>query len=122
MKKLLLVLFLLGTFGVQAQTMTQEEQAAAIAQLTEEVNSLKAKAEKQDKWDKFLSKMPKVSGYVMGRYTYGDATEEDSDISTFRLRRVRLSVSGDISKMLEYKIFLKFKKICHFLISPCGFT
>ena len=103
MKKLLLVLFLLGTFGVQAQTMTEEEQAAAIAQLTEEVNSLKAKAEKQDKWDKFLSKMPKVSGYVMGRYTYGDATEEDSDISTFRLRRVRLSVSGDITKKLEYK-------------------
>ena len=36
MKKLLLALFLVGTFGVQAQTMTQEEMQAQIATLTEE--------------------------------------------------------------------------------------
>ena len=39
MKKFFLFLFLLGTFGASAQTMSSEEQAAAIQQLTEEVNA-----------------------------------------------------------------------------------
>ncbi len=99
MKKLLVVVFLLGTYlGVQAQTMSAEEQAAAIARLTEEVNALKAKSEKHDKWEKVISKMPKISGYVMGRYTYA------GDESTFRLRRVRLSIAGNIIPDMEYKL------------------
>ena len=59
MKKLLLALFLVGTFGVQAQTMTQEEMQAQIASLTEEVNTLKKKGET---WDKITKALPKISG------------------------------------------------------------
>ena len=101
MKKLLLALFLVGTFGVQAQTMTQEEMQAQIATLTEEVNTLKKKGET---WDKITKALPKISGYVMGRYTYADdASEEGDDLSSFRLRRVRVSLAGDITPKLDYK-------------------
>ena len=101
MKKFLLALFLVGTFGVQAQTMTQEEMQAQIATLTEEVNTLKKKGET---WDKITKALPKISGYVMGRYTYaGDASEEGDDLSSFRLRRVRVSLAGDITPKLDYK-------------------
>ncbi|MDO4758649.1 MAG: porin [Rikenellaceae bacterium] len=94
MKKFLLVIFLFSAFAVSAQTMTQEEQAAQIARLTEEVNTLKQKG---NTWDKILNAMPKVSGYVMGRYTY------DGDASTFRLRRVRVSLTGNLSPKIDYK-------------------
>ncbi len=94
MKKLLLALFLVGTFGVQAQTMTQEEMQAQIASLTEEVNTLKQKG---TTWDKITKALPKISGYVMGRYTY------NGDESTFRLRRVRVSLAGDLTPKLDYK-------------------
>lgn len=94
MKKLLLALFLVGTFGVQAQTMTQEEMQAQIASLTEEVNTLKQKG---TTWDKITKALPKISGYVMGRYTY------NGDESSFRLRRVRVSLAGDLTPKLDYK-------------------
>ena len=94
MKRFLLLIFMLGALGVKAQTMTPEEQSAAIKQLTEEVNALKAK---QSAWDKVIKSMPKISGYVMGRYTY------NGDESTFRLRRVRVSLAGDITPKLDYK-------------------
>lgn len=94
MKRFLLLIFMLGALGVKAQTMTPEEQSAAIKQLTEEVNALKAK---QTAWDKVLKSMPKISGYVMARYAY------NGDESTFRLRRVRLSFTGDITPKLDYK-------------------
>lgn len=94
MKKFLLAIFLFSAFAVSAQTMSQEEQAAQIARLTEEVNTLKQKG---NAWDKILKAMPKVSGYVMGRYTY------DGDDSSFRLRRVRVSLAGNLSPKLDYK-------------------
>lgn len=94
MKKFLLALVLFGATHAVAQTTTSEEQAAQIAQLTEEVNQLKATS---NKWDKVLAAMPKISGYVMGRYTYA------GDQSTFRLRRVRMSVAGEIGKKIDYK-------------------
>lgn len=94
MKKFLLALFLVGTFGVQAQNLTQEEMQAQIASLTEEVNTLQ---QKSNTWDKFTQAMPKISGYVMGRYMY------NGDESTFRLRRVRVSVAGDLTPKLDYK-------------------
>ncbi|MBR5464492.1 MAG: porin [Alistipes sp.] len=94
MKKFLLALFLFGTFGVQAQNLTQEEMQAQIASLTEEVNTLQ---QKSNTWDKFTQAMPKISGYVMGRYMY------NGDESTFRLRRVRVSVAGDLTPKLDYK-------------------
>ena len=92
MKKFLLALFLISTFGVQAQTLTQEEMQAQIATLTEEVNDLQQKG---NTWEKLTKAMPKISGYVMGRYMY------NGDESTFRLRRVRVSISGDLTSKHE---------------------
>ncbi|MBE6177182.1 MAG: porin [Rikenellaceae bacterium] len=97
MKKIFLCLLLLATGSVYAQTMSSEEQAAAIERLTREVEQLKAESQTHTKWDKVVAAMPKISGYVMGRYTY------NGDESTFRLRRVRLSVAGDIGKKIDYK-------------------
>ena len=97
MKKIFLCLLMLATASVYAQTMTSEEQAAAIERLTREVEQLKAESQTHTKWDKVVAAMPKISGYVMGRYTY------NGDESTFRLRRVRLSVAGDIGKKIDYK-------------------
>ena len=94
MKKLLLLVCLVGAIGVNAQTMTAEEQEARIQQLTEEVNTLKKKG---TTWDKITKALPKISGYVMGRYTY------NGDESTFRLRRVRVPLAGDITPKLDYK-------------------
>ena len=88
-------MLVLGALTVKAQTMTPEEQAAAIQRLTEEVNALKAQ---DSAWDKVLKAMPKISGYVMGRYTYAD------NESSFRLRRVRLTLSGNILSNLEYNL------------------
>lgn len=93
MKKFLFALCAFCTFAATAQT-TSDEQAAQIAKLTEEVNQLKAT---NQKWDKVISAMPKISGYVMGRYTYAD------DQSSFRLRRVRVSIAGDIGTKIDYK-------------------
>lgn len=93
MKKIILILCAFCTVSAFAQT-TTDEQAAQIAKLTEEVNQLKADSQK---WDKVISSLPKISGYVMGRYTYAD------DQSTFRLRRVRMSVAGEIGKKIDYK-------------------
>lgn len=93
MKKILFILCAFCTLGATAQT-TSEEQAAQIAKLTEEVNQLKAD---NQKWDKVISSLPKISGYVMGRYTYAD------DQSTFRLRRVRMSIAGEFGAKIDYK-------------------
>lgn len=95
MKKLLLALFLLVGFGVQAQTMTAEEQEARIQQLTEEVNALNKRA---TTWDKITKALPKISGYAMSRYTY------NGDESTFRMRRVRISLAGEISPKIDYRL------------------
>ncbi len=95
MKRILLALFAFAALEVSAQTATSEEQAAQIAKLTEEVNQLK---ERGSKWDKVVDALPKISGYVMGRYTYA------GNESSFRLRRVRLTIAGDICPQIDYKL------------------
>ncbi|MDR1793338.1 MAG: OprO/OprP family phosphate-selective porin [Bacteroidales bacterium] len=58
--------------------------------------------EKVRKWENFVSKMPKFSGFVNARYQWGD------NLSSFDIRRVRLSVTGDINKMFDYKMQIEF--------------
>lgn len=94
MKRFLLALFAFTALEVSAQTPTAEEQAAQIAALTEQVNQLETKSQK---WDKALAALPKISAYVQGRYSYAD------DESSFRLRRVRLNLSGAITPKIDYK-------------------
>lgn len=52
--------------------------------------------------DKPLEKV-KVSGFVQGLYQV-DIHDNDNIDNSFRMRRVRLAVSGDLNKVISYKI------------------
>ena len=52
--------------------------------------------------DKPLEKV-KVSGFVQGLYQV-DVHDKDNIDNSFRMRRVRMSVSGDLNKTISYKI------------------
>lgn len=95
MKKLLIGLFLFAALGAQAQQMTADEQAEAIRQLTEEVNTLKTK---QSTWEKVKSALPTFSGFMQMRYTY------NGDESDFKFRRIRMSMTGTVAKKVDYKL------------------
>lgn len=99
MKKWILGLFLFATAGAQAQRMTAEEQEAAIRQLTEEVQSLKKERSARAK---IKAALPVFSGYMQVRYTYG------TDVSEFKMRRVRLSLAGSITPKIDYKLQAEF--------------
>lgn len=45
----------------------------------------------------------KVSGFVQGLYQV-DVHDEDNIDNSFRMRRVRMSISGDLNKVISYKI------------------
>lgn len=48
----------------------------------------------------FKPSVPKVSGLINGRYSYDSSDKSNS----FDLRRVRLAVSGDFGKNIDYKV------------------
>ena len=98
MKKFLFIVMLLGALNTYAQTTEQEAQ---IAMLQEEVTILK---EKSKTWDKITQALPKISGYTQVRYDYKDG---DGGLSTFQLRRMRMSFDGNISPKLDYKLQLE---------------
>lgn len=66
--------------------------------LQQQVNNLEGK----------IDRMPKISGFVQGMYQANLTDEgklmEGDDASTFRMRRVRLSVDGKLTKSVSYKI------------------
>ena len=64
------------------------------AQENKEVNDLKEK----------VDRMPKISGFVQGMYQANLDDEGKLENNTFRMRRVRLSVEGNLAKGLTYKI------------------
>ena len=101
MKKFLLIAMLFGVMSAKAQTTIEQEQAAQIAQLQEEVADLKKRG---TAWDKITKALPKISGYAQIRYDYKDG---DGGSSTFQLRRVRLTFDGNISPKLDYKLQLE---------------
>lgn len=98
MKKILLFILLLGAYTAEAQSTTELEQAQQIAQLQEQVDELNNKS---SKWDKIIGALPKISGYAQIRYDYNTM---GAGTSTFQLRRVRLSLAGDISPKIDYKL------------------
>ena len=60
----------------------------------QQVNELKGK----------VDRMPKISGFVQGMYQANLNDEGELTDNTFRMRRVRLSVDGKLSKTVSYKI------------------
>ena len=71
-------------------------------------NSNAAKEEKteQEKPEKPKGglEMPKISGFVQGMYQANLNNEGELGDNTFRMRRVRLSVDGKLSKTVSYKL------------------
>ena len=66
-------------------------------------NSKEAKEEKTEKPKDGLT-MPKISGFVQGMYQANLSDKGDLLDNTLRMRRVRLSVDGNLSKTVSYKI------------------
>ena len=66
-------------------------------------NSKEAKEEKTEKPKDGLT-MPKISGFVQGMYQANLSDKGDLLDNTLRMRRVRLSVDGNLSKTVNYKI------------------
>ena len=72
----------------------------------------KEKPEKQERPDrpekhekqKGCLEMPKISGFVQGMYQANLSDKGDLLDNTLRMRRVRLSVDGNLSKTVSYKI------------------
>lgn len=98
---LTLLLFLLLQ-GVRAGELADTVSGASdlrMARLAAEIDSLKARA---TGWERFRSALPAISGYVQAGY------EMSEDHSTFFVKRVRLTLAGEITSTLDYRIQLEF--------------
>lgn len=96
MKKLFFTILSLSFFGLaQAQDAAGSDASA----LESRVETLETRT---STWQKIAARLPKFSGYVQAGYRYSE------DASTFFLRRVRLSLAGDILPKLDYRIQFEF--------------
>lgn len=89
----------------RAQTVSApaEQTAPTVEELSAEIDALKKRA---SGWDKVLAALPKFSGYVQAGYEWGD-----DKTSSFYLRRVRLSLSGDVIRgKVDYRVQFEFTK------------
>lgn len=102
MKKLFLSAFLLLGGLASAQTpATGDAGPAEAGTLESRLGELETRT---SAWQKIVARLPRFSGYVQAGYQYSD------DASTFFLKRVRLSLAGDISPKFDYKIQFEFCK------------
>ena len=103
MKKLLLSALLLCGGGAFAQSGPASGDDPATTQALESrVGELETRT---SAWQKIAARLPKFSGYVQAGYQYTDTS------SDFFLKRVRLSLAGDIvAGKLDYKIQFEFCK------------
>ena len=60
--------------------------------------------EKPEKPKGDVDRMPKISGFVQGMYQANLTDEGELSSNTLRMRRVRLSVDGKLSKTVSYKL------------------
>lgn len=61
---------------------------------------------KMSRWDKVLANLPKISGY--GQMGYEWSGQGDASSSTFSIPSVRITLSGDIGKKVDYKFQFEF--------------
>lgn len=102
MKPIVLLLLSLLPFGALAGEPAAAPPAGAeptVAELAAEVGALKART---SAWDKILSRLPRISGYVQTGYEWSETS------STFFIKRVRLNLAGDIARKLDYRIQIEF--------------
>lgn len=105
MKKLFLFVFLFFGTAAFAQTPSgtgTSEQSGTTPTLESRLGEVETK---MTTWQKIVAGLPKLSGYVQAGYQYTDNS------SAFFLKRVRLSLAGDIvAEKLDYKIQFEFCK------------
>lgn len=103
MKKILASLLLLcaGPLCAQQPASAQADDAPA-ASLAAEVETLKART---SAWERILERMPRISGYLQLGYDWDDA-----GTSTFQVKRVRLTLDGDILPKLDYRVQVELAK------------
>lgn len=98
MKRLLTLLLLLGAVGATAapQQPAGTQTEPSVADLAAEVETLKSETSARSR---LLDRLPRLSGYLQLGYDWNDA-----NTSTFRVKRVRLTLDGDIHPKLDYRI------------------
>lgn len=102
MKRIFSFLMLCLPFALHAEgsvTPPAADSAATIARLTEEVETLKQHASGRER---LHAALPRISGYLQTGYEWSENT------STFFIKRVRLTLAGDIAPKLDYRIQLEF--------------
>ena len=100
MKRILTFLLLCLPFALHAEgPAPAADSAATIARLTEEVEALKQHA---SGWEHLRTALPRISGYLQTGYEWSENT------STFFIKRVRLTLAGDIAPRLDYRIQIEF--------------
>lgn len=108
MKKLILLSSLLFVGFARAESPAAETAVRTGAVETAELQTLESRLgeleTRTSAWQKIVARLPKFSGYVQAGYQYSD------NASTFFLKRVRLSLAGDIAPKLDYKIQFEFCK------------
>jgi len=97
---LLLAIPLCMNAQVKPQKPSQEPKKAKVEKTEKEEP---VKPEKPEK-PKGGFEMPKISGFVQGMFQANLSDKGDLIDNTFRMRRVRLSVDGNLSKTVSYKI------------------
>jgi len=96
MKYTLTLLTLCSALSICAQTPAQQPDTA----LSARVERLETKT---SKWNKVLEHLPKISGYLQTGYEWSDNS------STFFLKRIRLTLAGDIVReKLDYRLQFEF--------------
>ena len=99
MRLILPVLLSFGLFGASYAQQPDTLCTATVGELSAEVAALKAKT---SAWDKVLAALPAISGYLQTGYEWSDNS------SSFFIKRVRLSLSGNIAPKLDYRVQIEF--------------
>ena len=116
MKRVLFIIVtLLFTFAVSAQ------EVATTPPIEAQISALDARLAKSEKRTATLEKLRQIlsiKGFIQGEYDWVDSREDlnSTGSSTFRIRRARLSMSGDLYKgakgaKLDYNLYLDFARI-----------
>ncbi len=109
---LLLAIPLCMNAQVRPTKPTQDSKKAKVEKAEKEKPEKPEKPERPDRPDrpekhekqKGGLEMPKISGFVQGMYQANLSDKGDLLDNTLRMRRVRLSVDGNLSKTVSYKI------------------
>lgn len=103
MKPILALLLLLVAWNCRAQTPqaipADTAEVKTLSELTAEVADLQ---KKNAVWERILARLPRISGYLQTGF------EWSGDASSFFVKRARLSLAGDITPKLDYRMQVEF--------------